>query len=32
VLHTKHSNTPIFVPYDVDGESNGQKEFLAIRI
>lgn len=28
VLHTQHSNTPIFVPYDVDGESNGQKEFL----
>ena len=28
VLHTQHSNTPIFVPYDVEGESNGQKEFL----
>jgi len=30
VLHTQHSNLPMMFPYDVEGESDGQKEFLKI--
>lgn len=28
LLHTQHSNTPLICPYEVEGESSGQKDFL----
>jgi len=28
LLHTQHSNTPLIFPYEVEGESSGQKDFL----